>query len=128
MAGTPLLLILADASQQLPTANLWEMVGRYGFNALLVVILLICGREELGKERKSREEQGDKDRTAREEEAERWRKELREQRRAGDRNTRMVTLALLQLANLLPGVREQLESIKREVDGVEMAEKNERES
>lgn len=50
------------------------------------------------------------------------RAEMKEQRKAYDRNTKMVTIAFLQLTALLPGVRGQLDGIKKEIEEQEAAD------
>lgn len=77
--------------------NIWQVVAQSGFNAILVVLLLYYGRQDLKE----------------------IRREMREQRRAQDRNTKLVTIALLQLATLIPGVKGQLTAIKSEIEEVE---------
>lgn len=85
---------------QLPP-NVWQVVAQSGFNAILILILLYYGRADLAEQRKSSE------------------KNFAEMRRSQDRNTKMVTLALLQIAALVPGSRPQLEALKSEIDQVE---------
>lgn len=65
----------------------FQFLDKWGFNAGLVILLLHFGRQE-----------------------------LREIRKAMDRQTRMVTVALLELSMLQPGVRKQLESLRSEID------------
>lgn len=88
---------LAEAVPALPagvTDNIWQVVAQSGFNAILVLLLLYFGRLELKE----------------------IRRQMEGHRRAQDRNTKLVTLALLQLASLLPGVKGQLQDIKQEID------------
>lgn len=81
--------------------NVWQVVAQSGFNAILILILLYYGRLDLAELRRSNE------------------KNMAEMRRSQDRNTKMVTLALLQIAYPAPGLRPQLESLKAEIEQAE---------
>lgn len=89
--------ILAQAATDLPP-NVWQVVAQSGFNAILILILLYYGRLDLAELRKANE------------------RNIADLRKSQDRNTKMVTLALLQIASLVPGSRSQLEALKSEVE------------
>lgn len=78
----------------MPSSSLLELAAQSGFNAVLILVLLYYGRLELKE----------------------MRKEMKEQRLAQDRNTKLVTLNLLQLTVLVPGVRGPLERLDKETD------------
>jgi hypothetical protein len=92
--------LLAQVAADLPP-NVWQVVAQSGFNAILILILLYYGRLDLAELRKANE------------------RNITDLRRSQDRNTKMVTLALLQIASLVPGSRSQLESLKSEVEQAE---------
>lgn len=97
-----LIALLSDGAPAVPaTDTVWQVVAQSGFNAVLVVMLLYFGRLELKE----------------------IRKEMQGHKRAQDRNTKLVTIALLQLASLLPGVKGQLQEIKQEIDDEDAREK-----
>jgi hypothetical protein len=96
-----MLQLICDAAASTFTDEAWKVIAQSGFNAILVVLLLYFGRLELKE----------------------IRKEMQGHKRAMDRNTKLVTIALLQLASLLPGVRGQLQEIKQEIDEEDHHEK-----
>ncbi len=96
--------------------SLWQVVAQSGFNAVLVLILLYFGRMELIEIRKTHEKNlAD------------MRKSQDEMRKAHDRNTKMVTIALLSIASLVPGSKSQLQSLKDDLDQTERDDATKRE-
>lgn len=93
-------LILAS-DIPIPAPSIWSVAAQSGFNAILVLLLLYYGRSEITAMRKSNEQI------------------ISEIRRSQDRNTKMVTVALLQFAALVPGAKGQLQSLKDEIEQVE---------
>lgn len=92
--------------------KLVEIAAQSGFTAVLLVVILWFGREELRGLGARIIEQGKEIAAALSE----VREEIKEARMAQDRNTKMVTIALLQLATLVPGAKAQLEEIDKNID------------
>ncbi len=88
-----MLWILAQAAVEQPPVNLWQVAAQSGFNAVLVMVLLYGLREQWSANRK----------------------ETREWRKALDRNTLLMTIAMIQMAGLQPGIKEQLSRLKEEL-------------
>lgn len=106
----PFLILASDIP--VPVPSIWSVAAQSGFNAILVLLLLYYGRSELSAMRKSNEQIITDMRLSNE-------KVANEIRRSQDRNTKMVTVALLQFAALVPGAKGQLQSLKDEIEQVE---------
>lgn len=115
-------MILSEAVTQTPKGMLervLEMAFQSGFTAVLLLIILWFGREELRGLGARIIEQGKEIAQA----LSQLQEELKEVRRAQDRNTKMVTIALLQLATLVPGAKEQLQDNLSEIESVNARDK-----
>lgn len=78
--------------------TIWEVAAQNGFNAILVLLLLYFGRLELKEIRKTIDRRD------------------RDLRKAMDNQTKIVTIAMLELSILQPGIRRQLEGVKQDIE------------